>query len=390
MKATSQAFALVGYLPIPKFLNVSATVQAALLARVYHESVETITTRLAHAEYNGHTMPDPDGNMRTCHTPLISHISDLPEQRMISCVLQSHSPTSIATLAQFGDFVQQPPRTRAHQLGLFAQVHTRMRLAPDPQSIPAFVKEAARFGLLGVARPFWLEWGNADPSEFLTPDALHAWHKFFFDHVLKWVINIMEGGGAELDRRMAALQKMVGVRHWPLGISKLKQCTGREHRDLEKIIVAVIAGAVPRRVLCAVRAINEFFFNAQGLLLYDEHFHAMDENLREFHTYKNDIIHAGGRRGKHGPLPHFNIPKLEGMGRVGYNARKMGASYQHTSDITERCHIILVKEPYRHSNRREYHEQCARWLDRKEKAEQFQLYTALAGPGESLLNIMVS
>ncbi|KZP30016.1 hypothetical protein FIBSPDRAFT_884661 [Athelia psychrophila] len=65
----------------------------------------------------------------------------------------------------------------------------------------------------------------------------------------------------------------------------------------------------------------------------------------------------------------------------------MGTPYQHTSDITERCYINLVKEPYCHSNRR--HGQCMHWLDRNQKGEQFQLYTSLAGPGESLLNIML-
>lgn len=141
-------------------------------------------------------------------------------------------------------------------------------------------------------------------------------------------------------------------------------------------------------MLCVIHTINEFFFNVQGLPLYEEHLYVMNENLREFHTYKNNIVHTGRRRGKHGPLPHFNIPKLKGMGRFVYNTRKMGTPYQHTSDITERCYINLVKEPYCHSNRR--HGQCMHWLDRNQKGEQFQLYTSLAGPGESLLNIMVT
>ena len=85
--------------------------------------------------------------------------------------------------------------------------------------------------------------GCADPSLFLTPDALHAWHKFFFDYPLQWVINIM--GGNELDRRMAALQPRVGVRHWKQGISKLKQCTGREHRKLQKIIDLWLSSLAP-------------------------------------------------------------------------------------------------------------------------------------------------
>jgi hypothetical protein len=57
----------------------------------------------------------------------------------------------------------------------------------------------------------------------------------------------------------------------------------------------VIAGAVPDCVLCAVHTLIEFIFQAQGLLLYDEHLHALGEALHEFHTYKNAIVNAGGQ-----------------------------------------------------------------------------------------------
>ena len=170
-------------------------------------------------------------------------------------------------------------------------------------------------------------------------------------------------GGDELDRRMAALQPWLGVWHWRNGISTLKQCTGREHHDLQKILIAIIANAVPDHVLCALRALVKFIFHAQGLLLYDEHLHAMDEALREFHTFKNAIVNAGGRKGKNGAILHFKIPKLEGLLRVAWNARTMGAPYQYTSDITERCHITHVKTPYCRLSHRNFHEQCCQFMD---------------------------
>lgn len=384
MKASSCAFALVAYMPIPKFKNVSGPVHAALVARVFHSSVEIVTKTLQIAERNGHTMPDPCGLLRTCHTPLASFIGDRPEQLMIACVRSNQSATSIAQQHQFGEATQQPPRTRDHTLNLLHAVLQKV----DPANIPLFVRESYLVGLNGVHRPFWAGWGSAEPSLVLTPDVLHAWHKFHFDHVLKWVINIM--GGEELDRRMSALQIRVGVRHWANGISKLKQVTGREHRDLQKILVAVIAGAVDDQVLCSVRALGDFIFHGHGLLLYDDHLYAIHEAHREFHHFKDAIILAGGRRGKNGPIPHFNIPKLEGLGRIVYNAQWMGAPFQWTSDVTERLHITHVKRPYRASNRRNYDEQCARWMDRHEKIRLFELYTILRGHGLSLVNLMVN
>lgn len=383
MKATSHAFASLAYLPIPKFLDVTPAIQATLATRVYHACFDIFTSSLKRAERAGHFMPDGDGTVRFCFTPLVSHIMDMAEQRQASVVLSNQSPTSTASYGLFGDSEQCPPRTRQFTLNLIARACGRA--APD--DVEAYTREAGRLGLLGVHEPYWRDWGQADPSIFQTPDALHAWHKFFFDHPMTWIINMI--GGIELDRRLQALPISVGVRHWTHGVSKLKQLTGREHRELEKVIVPVIAGAVNTEVLRAIRSIVEFIFNAQALLLYDDHMHATDEALREFHHYKNDIIRAGGRRGKNGPILHFKIPKLEGMGRVTYNAEYTGAPYQHTSDTTERCHITHVKHPYRQSNRRNFVEQVARFMDCVEKVAQFDLYTDLKGNGVSLMNVMV-
>ncbi|KZP24747.1 hypothetical protein FIBSPDRAFT_734893, partial [Athelia psychrophila] len=134
------------------------------------------------------------------------------------------------------------------------------------------------------------------------------------------------------------------------------------------------------------RALVEFIFQAQGVLIFHDQMHAIAQALREFHHFKNAIITAGGRQGKRGAILHFNIPKLEGMGRVVFNAEIMGAPFQYTSDITERCHIFLVKEPYRHSNRRDYHEQCVRYMDRDGKIWQFRLFTSISASGTGLVN----
>lgn len=66
----------------------------------------------------------------------------------------------------------------------------------------------------------------------------------------------------------------------------------------------------------------------------------------------------------------------------------MGAPYQWTSDITERCHITHVKTPYRLSNRRNFHEQCSRYMDHIEKWLLFKLYTTVKELSPSLINEM--
>jgi hypothetical protein len=52
----------------------------------------------------------------------------------------------------------------------------------------------------------------------------------FWGHDVKWCIHVL--GAAEIDFRFSVLHPHTGFRHFKEGISKLKQVTGWEHRDL--------------------------------------------------------------------------------------------------------------------------------------------------------------
>ncbi|KZP19694.1 hypothetical protein FIBSPDRAFT_892471 [Athelia psychrophila] len=171
---------------------------------------------------------------------------------------------------------------------------------------------------------------------------------------------------------------------WASGTGRI-----REHRDLEKLLVPCIAGVVPPDVLSAIRAIDEFTFQSQGVLIYNEGVHAIGQALHKFHHYKNSIIKARGRVGKNGPILHFNIPKLECMAMIIRSICEMGGPFQYTSDITERCHLTLVKTPYQQSNKVNHHPQMVRWMDQDEMMRVFGLYTTLEGNNISLVNTVV-
>lgn len=371
MKATSHAFALAAYLPIPKFLNVPPAVQSVLSARTYHLAVSIVTENLKNANRHGEVMSDPNGHLRVVHTPLVAWIADLPEQHTLSCSSSNISPISTATFEHFGNPEPSPSRLRQQILDAIQEACG----ACDPLDITAFHKVCLTLHLNGVIQPFWVDWGDACPSSFLVPDALHQWHKFYYDHCVKWMTNIM--GATELDQRFTLLQPQVGTRRWPYGITGLQQTGGKEYREIEKLLPVVVAGAVHPHVLRALRSITDFIFIAQREFHYEETLHTLREALREFHHYKSSILEAGGRRGKNGFLDHFRIPKLELAHHVVPSIRAMGAAYQWTSDITERCHITHARKPFRLSNGQNFHEQCCRYLDREEKKRCFRLFTTL-------------
>ncbi|KIN96128.1 hypothetical protein M404DRAFT_16977 [Pisolithus tinctorius Marx 270] len=256
------------------------------------------------------------------YTPLIAWITDYPEQLLITCASAKNSPISLAMAEQFRDATAQPPLIMSTCFRRYSRLPPHACLA---------------LCLNGVVEPFWKDWGDTCPSHFLTPDALHQWHKFYFEHCVCWVINII--GGEELDHCLAALQPRIGTRHW-----------ANEHHELEKLLPTVAAGALPDDMLRALCTITEFIFLAQGIFHYDETIHSHSKALREFHHYKSSIPRAHGHLRKNGPLDHFQIPKVELTQHIVQSIHQMGAPYQWSSNITEHCHITHVKVPYHLSN----------------------------------------
>jgi hypothetical protein len=109
MKATSHAFALAAYLPIPKFLDVPPAVHSVLCAHVYHFAISLVMQNLKKACHDGEVMTDPNGNLRVVHTPLVAWIADYPEQLLIACMSSKNSPISTATAKEFGNSEPSPP-----------------------------------------------------------------------------------------------------------------------------------------------------------------------------------------------------------------------------------------------------------------------------------------
>jgi Plavaka transposase len=277
----------------------------------------------------------------------------------------------MAYYKQFGDNYRHEPRTASTTL---AKLQVAESLV-DPWDLFAYRKEAMKFRYNGVHRPFWRDWPLSDPSIFLTSEPLHHWHKGFWDHDAKWCIYAV--GSSEIDFRFAVLHPHTGFRHFKEGISSLKQVTGREHRDVQRYIVAVITDAVPQEFLIAIRNLMDFRYLAQSRVITDETCTAIDNSLHEFHNHKEAIINAGARRGKKATIDNWYIPKLEFLQSVVPNIHANGVAIQWSADTTEHAHITAVKDPARSGNNQNYESQICRYLDRLDKLRQFDLATAI-------------
>ncbi|KAG1869280.1 hypothetical protein C8R48DRAFT_598034, partial [Suillus tomentosus] len=380
-KATLRAWRCIAYMPIAKF-RVHPDYQSILQARLWHKCVDLVCANLKIAAKNGCFMPDPSRYIRYVFTPLIAHVCDLPEATMIATVSKNASPITMATQANFGDGVLYPPRTGQHTLRLIYEISQEA----DPWDLDKFQKAAKAVHLSGVHMPYWRDWMFACPSVFLTGEVLHTCIKFFADHPLNWIKETV--GKPELDARFMVQHKRVGTRHFTKGVTHVNQMTGREHRDIQRTIVASIAGVAPPRFICAIRALVEFIYLSQNPVHSPDSLQSMAQALSDFHVFKDAIVDAEARRGKKGVKEDFFIPKLELLQSFGGTVERLGTLMQFSADMTERLLITHCKHLFGRTNRRstDFTEQCVRILNRQESMELFNLYALFYSRGASLVN----
>jgi hypothetical protein len=161
---------------------------------------------------------------------------------------------------------------------------------------------------------------------------------------------------------------------------KLKHVTGRDHRSIQRYIIGVIAGRVPRRFLVAIRALVDFRYLAQAPVFSDQSLGRLTDTLQLFHNNKDVITQTGAR-------DSWGIPKLELFQSVVSSIRRSGPVMQWSANATEHAHVQEIKVPARASNNQNYYEQITCDLDRSDKCSRLDVATYItARHEESLLS----
>ncbi|KAF8597688.1 hypothetical protein BDV93DRAFT_452430 [Ceratobasidium sp. AG-I] len=233
---------------------------------------------------------------------------------------------------------------------------------------------AGKEHLNGVDKPFWKTLPKLNIFETLSPDLLHGFHKFFYDHIYKF--NLTGIGRDEYDARVHSQLHFSGDRNFLHGVSHISQMTGMEHRMLERTHLSIIAnapGVINEKVIRATHGAIECIYLAQLPTQSDRTFQAYEAAYEEFMANRQAWIENGTRKGKRGVISHFNIPKMHVIRHFVDHVRRKGSADNFTTETMEHLHVE-VKEAYRASNRKEWKEQTVWWLTRRERIRDFEAW----------------
>ncbi|KAI0077317.1 hypothetical protein K474DRAFT_1596309 [Panus rudis PR-1116 ss-1] len=352
-KVSARATVLVGYIPVSKLecfqKGPNGSNRALASYRLFHRCMRKILEPLIQAGKTGVEMMCADGKIRQVYPILAAYVADHPEQCLVVNVKENFCPKGKVTPGERGELSEC----------LLRRVDDVIEALNKHKKGEANEAAFEASGLRPVYNPFWKDFPHCDMFGSIAPDILHQLHKGVFkDHLMAWVTRLL--GEEEVDRRFKAIPQMPGLQYFKKGISGVSQWTGKEHKEMQKVVVAMLSGAVSAEVMGGVQALVDFIYYAQFQVHTDVTLERLREALEAFHANKEVFVRLGIRE-------HFNIPKLHSLLHYLEYIRSRGCLDGFNTELSERLHIDFAKEGFRAGNHHDYVACMIIWLVRQEK-----------------------
>ncbi|KAI9441077.1 hypothetical protein BJY52DRAFT_1080657, partial [Lactarius psammicola] len=333
------------------------------LANMFHFCMEKVLDPICKCGEIGLVMMSGDGIWCRCHPIFATFIGDYPKQTLVTCTFNGRCPKCLVPPNQLGEYNHFPPWNHPEA------IDTYLLADEDIGSFHAACHSAGLKSVLTVHDTFWHSLPLIDIFLSITPDVLHQLLQGVMKHVLSWLTNPAVFGPVEVNARCRSVPPNHHITLFTKGITSLSRVTGKEHKDMCRFLIGLIAdlplpgGQTSSRVVRAVHAILDFIYLAQFPSHTTDTLGCLEACLTQFHNNKSVFLDLGVRN-------HFTIPKFHSLLHYKSPITLFGTtddSYNYNTEQSERLHIDFAKDAYHATNRKDEYIQMTVWLERREK-----------------------
>jgi hypothetical protein len=242
-KPSKQACILIAYLSVSKMVGKQLTKKqkSTRIQQLFHDSMRIVLEPLIEVGKKGMEVTGGDGKVRIVHPILACYVADYPEQCLVTCAKYGTCPKCQVNDDKMGGREKAGWRTQRRTSKVIC---TAREKATSISNFQELCKEDNISG--GVRRPFWEDFPHCDIHMSITSDILHQLYQGVVKHLEHWCTSLMTT--AELDHRIRSLPPCFGVRHFKNGWSQLSQVSGKERKDMARILLGCIIGKAPSQV----------------------------------------------------------------------------------------------------------------------------------------------
>jgi len=360
-KLSRHAQMLIGYIPTSKLEGIrNKAARRCALTNLFHFCLQILLAPIVSHGKTGVPMMSRDGIWHQCHPILANFIGDYLEQVLVACTYYGECPKCEVKHDQLGDYTRSLACDYRKALDSYALADG------DACTFCAACKDN---GIKLVFHPFWEILPLANIYISITPDVLHQLLQGVMKHLIAWLSDPLVFGPQQVNVRCRLMPPNHQITLFPKGITILTCVSGKEHKNICRILLGLIVdlplggGSSPVRLLKAVCGLLDFLYLAQLPSQTTDTISHLERSLITFHQNKDIFVDLRVQG-------HFNILKIHSLLHYSSSISLFRSTDNYNTEQTERLHINFTKDAYRATNHKDEYPQMTTWLERCEKLQQ--------------------